>query len=572
MALASSTVLEIRTGGNSANGGGFNVGNANFATDLAATSGTGAAPVVSSASYTFVAGDVGASVFVKSGTNWTPGFYPIASVSGGAATLTATIGSVNLYGGATVLNTAAGVATTASPTAGTWGVDYSQQTSPQFTFTDMVIDGTTATKFTSAANPVGKNFVGNLINVTSGTGFTVQRVEVVSTSTTTATCDKSLGTLSSTGGNGKLGGCLDGPGTASGFYVYGNPIFWKTGAYTTTATITFSVAGTPGAATPPARIIGYNSYRGDTVYGVNAANRPTLTLSTNTGLTALLLSGSGTWIDNVIVDCASLGTSDGIRLGGNYCRARNCTVKNFTSRGLYGSIGLIEFVACEATLGTSTATGRVVITGNSSRVHECNIHDNACVGIASNVTTISIMNNLVTNNTGASSDGITWNNDGQIEGNTVHASGRHGIVSLNGNSIINVSVRGNLLTSNGGFGLKLSSSAGSAADPGTDGNAYWNNTSGTRSNADDIGTTNAANGVAPYVNTLDVILTADPYVLKASNDYRLNATAGGGAACRGFGVPTTWLGNSLTVSAPDMGAVQHVDSGGGGTTIFSGEF
>src|SRR5579859_4628846 len=82
------------------------------------------------------------------------------------------------------------------------GTDYSQQNAAQVAYTDMVIDGTTNTKFTSALNPVTAAHVGNIINVTSGTGFTVQRVQIVSQAAGVATCDKSLGTLSSTGGHG----------------------------------------------------------------------------------------------------------------------------------------------------------------------------------------------------------------------------------------------------------------------------------------------------------------------------------------------------------------------------------
>src|SRR3990170_5685443 len=91
---------------------------------------------------------------------------------------------------------------------GASGTDYSQQAAAQIAYTDMVIDGTTNTKFTSAANPVTAAHVGNIVNVTGGTGFTVQRVQIVSQAAGVATCDKSLGTLGSTGGTGNLGGAF----------------------------------------------------------------------------------------------------------------------------------------------------------------------------------------------------------------------------------------------------------------------------------------------------------------------------------------------------------------------------
>ena len=52
--------------------------------------------------------------------------------------------------------------------------------------------------------------------------------------------------------------------------------------------------------------------------------------------------------------------------------------------------------------------------------------------------------------------------------------------------------------------------ANAAALPSYDGNAYWSNTSGNRSNADDT-SINLQNGVGSYVNQYDVILAADPF-------------------------------------------------------------
>jgi hypothetical protein len=119
-----------------------------MATDFAATSATGTAPVVTSASYTFIARDVGHWVYVKSGTN---------------------------------------------------------------------LVAATTTTFTSAGNPVGKNMVGNLVSITSGTGWVVARWEVSSVTGTTGTAanfstGSTIATASSTGGTGGLGGPLASPG------------------------------------------------------------------------------------------------------------------------------------------------------------------------------------------------------------------------------------------------------------------------------------------------------------------------------------------------------------------------
>lgn len=169
-------------------GGGFVTASpVTFQTNGAATAANTASPVFTSVTYVFVAADVGASVYIKAGTNWTVGSYRIVSVAAGAATVAGPMASV------------------ASPTGATWGVDYSAFTTPRYLYTDLVIDGTTATKVTSAAQPFGMNSIGNTLTLTSGVGFAGQSVVVLSISGVTATCDKVLGTLSSTGGQGVLG-------------------------------------------------------------------------------------------------------------------------------------------------------------------------------------------------------------------------------------------------------------------------------------------------------------------------------------------------------------------------------
>src|SRR5580700_6581245 len=97
MSLSANVQWEVRTTGNDSNGGGFDPSVAGFATDGAATAANTPSPVFTSASYSFVAGDVNAWLFIQAGTNWTPGWYQIASVSGGAATLTAGVGQATLY-------------------------------------------------------------------------------------------------------------------------------------------------------------------------------------------------------------------------------------------------------------------------------------------------------------------------------------------------------------------------------------------------------------------------------------------------------------------------------------------
>ncbi len=69
-------------------------------------------------------------------------------------------------------------------------------------YTDLVIDGTTNTKCTSAAHPFTTASIGFTLVVTSGTGWTVQIVTILSVTAGKATCSAALGTLGSTGGVG----------------------------------------------------------------------------------------------------------------------------------------------------------------------------------------------------------------------------------------------------------------------------------------------------------------------------------------------------------------------------------
>lgn len=275
MALAAATIFECNTSATASNvnGGGFNPANANMLTDGAATSATGNSPVFSSASYNFVAGDVGHWVFIKSGTNWTPGWYKIASVAANAATLTATIGTAEQpSAGANVyINTVAGCATTASPTSATWTIDYSRSTTSPFASTDIAV--VTTTTLTSVSNPFGKNMVGNLIHITAGTA-TAGWYEIVSVTIVTATIDRSA-TTTGVNNTGKVGGALS-LNAASDVTVFGLGIsastsgarfFIKAGTYTIGATISSLTAGNSQW---PITWEGYNTIRGDRPVGSNA--------------------------------------------------------------------------------------------------------------------------------------------------------------------------------------------------------------------------------------------------------------------------------------------------------------
>jgi hypothetical protein len=267
-------------------------------------------------------------------------------------------------------------------------------------------------------------------------------------------------------------------------------------------------------------------------------------------------------VENMTVNCASLGTSVGIAANGNFSQVRQCKVSNFTSRGIVVPAIQCQIADNEVTGGTSPATDAIA-PGTSTIVRRNWVHDNACVGITGGTSAPFIEWNLVTNCTGATSDGIrAAGNTNLVANNTVYGCGRHGISITSNSAIINTEIRNNLLVSNGGYGINLNAS-GNPALPQWDGNGFYNNTSGTRNNMD---STTGINGVAPYTNVLDVILTADPFTNAAGNDFSLNTTAGGGAAARAAGTPGAFPGSSV-VGKLDIGAAQHADPAAGGSAV-----
>lgn len=370
MALATGTIWEMRdsaTTGN-VNGGGFNINNAAFITDFTATSATGNAPVIATASYNFAASDVNAWIYVRSGTNWTPGYYQITSVAANAATVNATIGAalqLNTITNMWVANTVAGVATVASPTAGTCGVDYSQQNTAQTTATDFAAVGasTTLTSATAAFTPV---MVGNIFHqTTTGTGaFGVVGWYEIATyvNATTVTLDRtpnsgtaSVATTGFVGGAGRLNGLED------AFYeaIPASSIIWiKSGTYTLSANI--NVASTTSTAILMSVSIGYTTLRGDTC---NGTNRPIIVNGSNSftsgqaqSLRNIRISGSGTvtltmGASSYLVNCfltntSSTATRTALNIGSSSRLVTNCEFVSQNGVGVGINAGSCKISGC----------------------------------------------------------------------------------------------------------------------------------------------------------------------------------------------------------------------------------
>jgi hypothetical protein len=458
--------------------------------------------------------------------------------------------------------------------SGVPGTDRSQQDAAQTTYTDLVIDGTTNTKCTSAAFPFAAADVGNIINITSGTGFTVQRVQILSVSGVTATCDKSLGTLGSTGGNGKLGGGLATLAAAFTLVVAQNSVYVKAATYSQTAAL--------AAPTVQFYLVGYNTSHTDltgtvlitmaTTVNANLINAGsgTAMVCTNiqfqfTGATAnanrLVNANSGTsygyffscYFDAGNVAGANTRTGGVVDGGGNWLALvfDNCKFDRFHANSagqdgacIYSGQAYVSncyfkdmYFAVESRNDTTgrqryTITNCIFDTGLQYALYDT--HDpgsprycaaweiRGCSFTGSSMTafrTLSSFTDTDTAATGSTTSYLVWEN------NIVYGCLR--ALDMNANS----------------------GTAHQRAVLNRD-NAYGNN-----SNGNNKWTADAS----------DITLTASPWTNTATPDFSLNSTVGGGAACRSAGFPGVLKAGGTGYA--DVGALRHQDPAGGTTNI-----
>jgi hypothetical protein len=561
MAITANAIWETwPTSGSDTNGGGFDPSlTTNMDATLSATGGTTSAPVVTSSNYSFASGDVNAWLFIASGTNWTPGWYQITSVSAGAATINATSGQYILYNGATVQGTATGCATTSTPSSGTWAIDYSQQATAAVALTG---ESSAAAVVTTTSGAVSVAMVGNACYI-SGTGVTTQRRFIIQYNTSlTFTLDTSIGTGSALVVN--VGGALNtinqAFGTTGGV---GSNLFWlkNTGVAAYTITPTSPPAGVSGALTC---LVGYNSLRGDQDAATSSTNMPVVQVNaTASGQTCLYVSNAFCCVRNISTNAGtgSIKAAYGFYLGTTSvngkifavnCYASGLTAAGFCVTGYYNSI-----INCYATLCTSAALGGFLISGGICSIIGCSSIANACHGFNLNSAGVGYSNFLgcvSAGNTGTShgfyiqDSDITASPTGCIIKNCVsYNNGGDGLQFTGSGSADWSTIQNNIFASNGGYGINSVTTNYTAFNKAysvfADYNAFYNNTAPRN---------NFPTGLH------DVILTGNPFNLSTSTDFSLNSTAGAGAACRSAGFPGTLSGMSST-GYEDIGAIRHKD-------------
>jgi uncharacterized protein (TIGR02217 family) len=389
------------------------------------------------------------------------------------------------------------------------GINRANQAAAQTTFTDLVIDAVTNTKATSAAFPFTTNDEGNVVNITSGTGFTVQRAQVVSVALGVATFDRALGTLGSTGGNGKLGGAVLTPALATSLYVDGNIIRIKKATYDTAATISFSVGGAD--AKPPV-IIGYDVTDDDngqpTIRATNAAASPIVNINgahhvfanfivDGNGLVDRVFQANsiGVWVENVeTID----GFLTGLQLLNDKCYAYRCKATNggatgAQTAGMAGANGSM-FIDCQAT-GCSNG-----FASFNSRPHYLR-----CIAYNNNKSGFYIQG----------ADGLSAYNC-VSDDNTLD-----GLRLDNTFGLVTVALIDNIFSNNGAYAWRSITTDYDADAQNRraafvfQNNAFYNNASGVKNKMPD--------------GSNDITLSADPFVDQPAQDYTLNGVAGGGA-------------------------------------------
>lgn len=434
---------------------------------------------------------------------------------------------------------------------GATGTDWSQQNSPQYAVTDGVTAGTTT--IISATANFGTDVVGNIMYVQGGTGsVTAGWYQItVRTNSTTVTVDRSTGLTAGTGVTLRIGGALLTISKALAVNTNSNIIFVKAEVtIVRTASLSLNNSLVPATNLPPNQLIGYTTTRGDN-------GQVTIQESTNASIQAIDGSGANGWvIRNFSVDCNNLSDSRGIRVAA-LSLVQNCKVTNYKALGIYSG-GRNTIMQNEVSNGTGATAGIWLAGANSTALFNY-VHDSSNPGIQSDSAQAVICHNICETLTGGNSWGIIALSDSSfVMNNVCYACGADGIV-INGTGVsgqVGIFLN-NILVSNTTFGLRATT-IGSGRFPNYDGNAYYNNTSGTRSNLDDVGGTNPINAANPYTNVHDVILTGDPFTNAAGGDFTLNTTAGAGAACRAAGLPSTIAGATGT-GYPDLGVFQHPD-------------
>jgi len=541
--MASSTYAnwEVRSQGSDNNSGCFDP-NATMTATLSSSNGTSATPTVTASNYTFVSGDVGHYLFIKSGTSWTPGWYLITSISTGSAVLNATSGQV------VKLNrrrsSSNGVGTTNSLSSGTWAIDYTQNNSYRLLITDLLLN--TSSTCSSSANPFTPAMIGNTIRITAGTNFTAQVFVINSLSGVIAALDRAAGTSGATNGTAYMGGAMQNLYNAFfdlNYFAPGvNFIYIKAdGEYTWGASTTVG-------SSIYFNVFGYENYRHD-------SGRATLNFSSHNTRYFSMSSNNSVRIRNIIADSKDLLSCYLMLLGNNqpYSTITNSIFKNYVLNSASGlSYRLCSWDVVKSALG-----------GNAEycTVYDCKPNTITYGGITgANLGQNTIFKNsfVLLGTPQATGWPSFFNNPGQQGSNQVFKNncfinGTNGFITSyeNCTSFGNHAptyIYNNLFVNN--TGTLFNNTCGSSGLSFLLENNYIHNCVG-------LGITSGNTfDSSRYININNYVLTKSPFKDYVNYNFSLNDDAEGGKTVKFDTIPTL-LSPSNTSKNKDVGPIQN---------------
>lgn len=409
---------------------------------------------------------------------------------------------------------------------GASGTDYSKQDSAQYSFSDLT--SVSSLVISSTSHNFVATDVGNLIHINSGTGFTAGFYQIVSVGSNQATLDRSPGTVGVSGVY-SVGGALATISNTITNKTQGNTIYVKaSGSYIVTVTQNL-VAGDGGTGNTATTFIGYTTTRGDN-------GRVTWTTSTNSVDLITFAVANNFAFYNFAFTCTAGTKGNGLTAGTSGANGNlqlyNCSFDGFNiaiNGPFVGSFSWIPLMMFGGFIKNSTSHG--ILNGYNVVLRGVYIHDNGGDGIRFNNTgdnqqSAVIENCVIYNNTGL---GINYDSGTSganqfvlVSGCAIVSNGSDGC-RLDGASASGFYYVNCIFYNNGGYGINTNA----AMHIFMLGCAFRLNSSG-----------KYPTGVKDTSAQGEIILTASPFT-SIGSDWTLNNTAGGGAACKGAGFPST---------------------------------
>lgn len=424
---------------------------------------------------------------------------------------------------------------------GATGTDRSQQAAPHVTIDGATITATVHTT-TTQLNIVGYTViagdVGNTFKISGGTATAgYYQITVADTVNNRWTVDRSAGTATQTA-TGRMGGALASIGQlgdAVNAGVANSHAYIREGTYTLTSSSANVSGGTySNTSNRTCFISGYSASGGRTSWGAG----PTIDVGAITSVTVFDINNAnfaGPAIGNVTVDGQGNASIVAFDVSFSGATAAKCTAVDCTTGFTLASSVSVRAIACKAT-GCTTGFS----CGSNALAVRC-WADGCTTGFTTFGNGVSFIG-CVSSDCGTPY-GLNSNTDRcyigcTADGNTA-ASGID--VRAGGTQVIDCVSTNN----SGGYGVDFVGGTNTLAVNV----ATYSNTSG--------GINPAATGQTVQINSL--ALSADPWVDGATDDYRPNNTAGGGASLRGASLGITGQSNNR-----DIGALQHADPASGG--------